>query len=167
MTIGDVLGVTGLLLTLGICSWAIMMAAALLFPTRCSVAMEAMESNPIAILLKGLAISLAAGVIGIALLSSPLPMLKLVGLTLITGTLAIGAVGGGGLSKLMGLRLKTLQPDMSEYGLICRGASLVFICALSPVLGWFLIGPAVLGMAVGAGVRAVFGRQIHGVGDLS
>lgn len=167
MTIGDVLGVAGLLLMFGICSWAIMTAAALLFPNRCQIAMETMEASPLMILLKGLGITVVVGVIGIAFLSSPLPPLKLVGMTIITGTLAIAAVGGGGLSKLLGQRMKALQPEMSDYGLICRGASLVFICALSPIIGWFLIGPAVLGMSVGAGVRAIFGRQVESVGNLS
>lgn len=167
MTIGDVLGVTGLVLSLGICSWAIMTAVALLFPKRCQTSREAIESAPWGTIVKGFLTTLVVGVIGIAFLSSPVPALKLVGWTIETGLLAVASVGAGGLAMLLGARLKNLQPDMSDYSRLSRGAALAFICSAAPVIGWFLIGPVVLGLSVGAGMRALFVRQESAVGDLS
>ena len=167
MTIGDVLGVAGLLFAVGICSWAIMMATALLFPSRCRTAKDAIEATPRQTLIKGFLITVVVGIVGIAFLSSPFGPLKLLGTTILTGLLAVAAVGAGGLAQLLGSRLKAMQNDMSEYGLVCRGAGIVFLCAIAPFIGWFLIGPVILATAVGAGARALVGRNVPVMSDLS
>jgi len=149
MTIGDVLGTVGLLAALGICSWAVMMGTAVLFPKRSSAATDAIRTNPGRTLLAGFGAFLLVGIVAFAFLSNPLPFSKLLGLALATGLLAL----------LIGERLRTLKPEMTPYDATSIGAALVFLGALTPVLGTFLLAPASLFVSIGAGVRALFGRE--------
>lgn len=155
MTIGDVLGVTGLLFGLGICSWAVMMATAFLFPTRSKLARHALEENAGPTVFKGSMILAAGVLVSIVLLQIPNPLAKLIGWVLLVGMLAVSAVGSGGLAFLMGSRLREFQPGMTEYEAACRGAALVFLSALTPILGTFLIAPLALGASFGAGLHGL------------
>jgi hypothetical protein len=136
-----------------------MMGTAVLFPKRSSAATDAIRTNPGRTLLAGFGAFLLVGIVAFAFLSNPLPFSKLLGLALATGLLAIAAIGAGGLALLIGERLRTLKPEMTPYDATSIGAALVFLGALTPVLGTFLLAPASLFVSIGAGVRALFGRE--------
>lgn len=160
MTIGDVLGVAGLLLGLGICSWAVMMSAALLFPMKCKIARESLENDPWHTLLRGLLMLSVGLLIGLTLLKMPVPLAKLAGVTLLTFMLSVAAIGSGGLAFLVGARIRAIQDDLSEYQCACRGSALIFLCSLTPLLGTFFLAPLCLAAAIGAGVKALRVRPL-------
>jgi hypothetical protein len=159
MTIGDVLGIEGVLLGLGICAWAVMIATAILFPARASAAKESIEASPLGTVILGLAVTLFFAILGLAMSGSPHPLIKILGLFALTGTLAVGGVGSGGVALIMGERVRTLQPEMNPYQAFCRGSAILFLCSLTPILGTFLIAPATLAVSVGAGCKAIFRRE--------
>ena len=154
VTIGDVLGIVAFLTGLGGTGWAMTVAMGLLFPDQ---TLRASESTKGAFV-RGL-VPLLALVVGLVMLSAPVPGLKLLGWVVVLGVMALGALGLAGLSHVAGRRLTALQPEMGEYPAFLRGAGFLVSASLFPVLGWFLFAPVAFIVALGAGLSGVSRRQ--------
>ena len=64
--------------------------------------------------------------------------------------MGLGTIGGAGLSRLLGERLRPLAQPNSELTHLVRGAIVYELAALVPIVGWFLFIPVAGIMAVGA-----------------
>jgi len=84
-----------------------------------------------------------------------LPIPTLGAWIVVLAMLSLAALGGSGLAMLAADRVQEHEPRLSAYAALMRGAALVVVPGLLPVFGWFLVGPALLFVGVGAGVRAL------------
>ncbi|MCB9421505.1 MAG: hypothetical protein H6667_17000 [Ardenticatenaceae bacterium] len=64
--------------------------------------------------------------------------------------MGLGTIGGAGLARLLGERIRPLAKPNSELTNLVRGAVVYELAALVPIVGWFLFIPLAGIMAVGA-----------------
>lgn len=69
--------------------------------------------------------------------------------------MGIGSIGGAGLARLLGERIRPLAHPNSELTNLARGAVVYELAALVPIVGWFLFIPIAGMMAMGAAVFAL------------
>lgn len=155
MTIGDVLAVVGVILGICLSLWVTLIGAALLFEEKTRLARRVWETQSGGALGIGLALLLPLGVGGIALLSAP-GGLKLVGWIFLLTLFAISLLGGAGLAQLLGERTGARDENISSLTALARGAGMMALAWLFPVLGWFLVAPICLIMGLGAGAKVLW-----------
>lgn len=158
-TIGDVLAVIGIVTATVLSLWAMVIAVSVLFGERTARARERMEQSPGKVTLLGAVIVLVLGIVVVALLNQPHGLLKLVGWMIHLLLLATGAIGFSGLAALVAQRLTQLEPSLTPYGALSRGALFCVLATLVPLLGWFVVGPLIGFASVGAGVESLFARS--------
>ena len=158
-TIGDSFSVVAVLGGICLSAWALMLAVALVFPNKAHQAENRMSTRPWLCLFLGLLIWLTFGTFSVALISSPVPGVKLVGWGVLMTILSIAAVGSSGSAMLASRRLKRLDPDITPYAALSKSAAFIVIAGLLPVLGWFLIVPLLLCVSTGAGLTALKARE--------
>jgi hypothetical protein len=71
--------------------------------------------------------------------------------------LGIYALGAAGMSRLFGERLAPATPKASPLGRMVRGAVVLELAALTPLVGWFLFVPLAGVMCIGAGAFGLIG----------
>jgi hypothetical protein len=69
--------------------------------------------------------------------------------------MGLGTIGGAGLARLLGERLRPLANPHSELTNLVRGAVVYELAALVPIVGWFLFIPLAGITAVGAAAFAL------------
>lgn len=69
--------------------------------------------------------------------------------------MGLGTIGGAGLSRLLGDRLRPLAQTHSDLTHLVRGAIVYELAALVPIVGWFLFIPLAGVTAVGAAAFAL------------
>ncbi len=158
VTLGDVLAVIGIVTASVLSLWALVLAMSLLFGERTSIARTRLEHSPVKVTLLGAVIALVIGVLTAALLNQPNGLLKLIGWIIYLLLLVMGAIGFTGLARLVAERLVRLEPSLTPYAALSRGALFCVLATLVPILGWFLIAPLITFASVGAGVEALFAR---------
>ena len=159
VTIGDVFSVVAAILAICVSAWAFMLTTALLFRQRTHIAQSDIEARPWRAFGIGLLLLLTIGVVSLGMIGNPIPGIKLMGTLLMLGLLSIAAVGGGGLAQLIGERMRPMDPALSAYGAIGRGAAIIVVAGLLPLVGWWVFAPVVLAVSLGSGVFALFARQ--------
>jgi len=156
---GDVLAFVSLLIGTCLSAWCLTIAYGLLFPGRSEVARQQLTDRPGACIGIGAAVVLLLGGLGIALLSAPAPLLKLVGWIVILCVLSTASVGLAGASRIVAGRMLSMAPEMNEYAALCRSAAFIIVGCILPIVGWFAFGPILFFAATGSGLRAVIGRS--------
>lgn len=159
VTIGDVLAVIGAILVSVLSLWAMVIALSLLFVERTQRAQRRLERAPGKVTLFGAVTAVVVGGLIVALLNHPHGALKLVGWVMYLALLVITAFGFSGLAGLVAQRLAQLEPSLTPYGALSRGAMLCVLATLVPLVGWFVVGPLTLFASVGAGLGALFARN--------
>ena len=159
VTIGDVFTVVAAILAICVSAWAFMLTTALLFRRRTQIAQGAIESRPWKAFGIGSLILLTIGVASLRMIGDPIPGVKLIGTLLMLGLLSVAAVGGGGLAQLIGERMRPMDPALSAYGAIGRGAAIIVVAGLLPLIGWWVFAPVVLAISLGSGVTALSARE--------
>lgn len=159
MTIGDVLAVIGTLTGLGACSWAVMMGVAMLFPGKCESARSLIENSHKASFAYGAILMMTLGLLSFLMLAGPIAGSKMIGWVLLVLLLATAAVGAGGVAMLGSQRIRQMDPTMSEYQALSRGAAITFLIGLTPLLGWFFVAPLLITLSLGTGARVLFSRE--------
>ena len=154
MTIGDVFSVVAATLGVFLTAWATVVAVALLMPNVSERARGAVAA-PRAAVLRGLALVLVPGVLGVILVANGNPLAKLIGWFDLIGLLAMAAVGLSGIAQTAGRRIQDLDPTLAAYPAMARGAAFVVGATLLPILGWLGFGPLLLLGSLGAGWTAV------------
>lgn len=158
LILGDVFAIAMSLLGAGITAWALVMAGALLFPSRASRADDAVVRSPLKSVLGGLVGLLVFGSLGLALLGRPLPGAKLLGLFMLLALLAVAFMGLSGIALAMARRLRALDSSLTTYGAWARSAAILVAAGFFPFLGWFFVAPALLAAGLGCGTSALVGR---------
>ncbi|GIW56546.1 MAG: hypothetical protein KatS3mg082_2979 [Nitrospiraceae bacterium] len=158
ITIGDALTVLAIVIGTAVSAWAMTVVCALVFTKRTEIAQGALRQSALKAFLYGLLGGGALIILSIILSSLPLPMAKLAGLMGFTITVLLAAIGGAGLSRLIANRVMRHDPDVSAYSALTRASGLIVAAAAFPVVGWFVIGPILLVLALGAGVLSVVQR---------
>lgn len=159
VTIGDVFSVVAALFAVCLSSWALMLATTLLFPQKTRYAQTEITRRPWRAFLSGLLILLVAGTIGLAMAANPAPGVKLAGIMVLLAVLSVACVGAGGLSSLVGERMQPMDPSLSAYKAVGRGAAIVVGATLLPFVGWWVFTPIVLAVSFGAGLSALTTRH--------
>ena len=155
MTIGDVLAAVAALLTLGASWGAAILLAALAFPKRATRAQSLLMEHPWACLGRGAAGLLVVGLPTLALAHTPGPARLLLLLPL--GLLAAGAmVGSAAAVRLLGGRIDAIGSPLTPFAALTRATFLYVSAGFLPVIGWLLVLPGSLLLALGAGLPALF-----------
>jgi hypothetical protein len=166
MTIGDVLAWLGGIGALCASAWALYVAVALLFVQRSNQAADAITASPLKQGLVGFLVALVVAPITIATIRNPLPPARALGMAMLLALLAFAAIGGAGIALIAARRIRALDPSVSPFGALCRGAALVVAPSLVPILGWFLVGPSIFFVGLGAGIRTLRAPQTVTTGFL-
>jgi hypothetical protein len=146
------------LIVLGICLVALIVVEAALWPGVCLRARHSLETSPGKTFLVGLINYLFLGGIGLVLLNlGPIGILALPLLAiLLLGTL-LGLPAAAGLS---GQRLYALQErEVDRWQETVAGSIGLYLAALLPVAGWFLLLPALCLWSLGATILALISRR--------
>ena len=128
--------------------------AAMLLPVHTQKAENALERSPKRCLLGGIGLVLAF-VVGIALWSAPVPLLKLMGFLIVTGLTCLLTLGGAGMAQLMGKRISEMSGAKTTFGALVRGSIAYSVGVFFPYIGWFVLAPLSILCALGAGVAAL------------
>lgn len=142
-------------------SWAaLVIVVALALPTHAQRAETALATYPKRCFLFGLGM-LALLILGFVMLSQALPLVKLAGfaLSLCMGSLLL--IGGSGIAHLMGTRIGEMSGARSSFGALVRGALVHSFAIIFPYLGWFIMLPLSLVLALGAGLIATVPKRRH------
>lgn len=158
MTIGDVLAVVFFVIGLWISTWALLVGVALLFPARATGCQTLLAQRPWRALITGAILVATAGLVAIMLLRQPNGLGKLLGWAGLAALLGIAALGASGLSLLLGERLAHQQPDASKWSTLARGAGLLVVSGIVPLLGWFGVVPLSIVASLGAGWLSLWKR---------
>ena len=159
MTIGDVLAMIAGVTLLCVSLWALLVGGNLLFARRAEIAHARLENAPLRTLATGVAMVTIGGVGGVVFIGQPNGALKLFGWVLLLGLLAIGALGGLGVVRLAGERVRKWELNLSEFAALRHGALLVVVAAVTPLIGWFVVVPLLLLSSLGAGYYALRQRE--------
>lgn len=159
MLIGDVLAVVAILGGMAFSAWAVLIGSALLFRRKARIARSLIEHAAGRSFSLGLFLLFAIGIVSIALLSVPLPAVKFFGWSGLLVVLSLASVGGGGLVLLVSERLQQYDPQLPAFAALSRAALFIVAAGLVPLLGLFIVFPAVLALGVGTTVQAIFMRQ--------
>lgn len=115
-----------------------------------------LAASPVLCFATGFGVFMTLGLIGIRFFGEPDSVGKVLGGFILGLVLAMAAIGAGALSLLTGSRIRLMDPGMTDYRALTNGAAVVFIAALTPVLGTFVLAPVGLLMSIGAGLRSLF-----------
>ncbi|MHB8637328.1 MAG: hypothetical protein ACYC96_12735 [Fimbriimonadaceae bacterium] len=164
MTIGDVLAWVGGIGAFCVSAWTLYVAVALLFVQRSNQAADSITSGPWKQGLLGFVVTLVLGPLSAVMLQNPFAPARAFGMVTLLALLALAAVGGAGVALIAARRIRALDPGVSPFAALCRGAAFVVVPSLFPVLGWFLVGPVLFFVGLGAGIRTLRAPQASPVG---
>jgi hypothetical protein len=155
MTLADVLAVvSGLALAgAGFASFSVVLL--LFFPRTVDRAAVKVAERPGRSLLLGTLAFLLLFLGVAAMLKAPGGPKPFAAVVLLLTALTFAAVGGAGLAVRIGQRWRktTEQPRLRDVAI---GALLLEGAAVLPLVGWFVLAPAMLLVALGTGLRTIF-----------
>lgn len=154
-TLGDVWSITAAICGIAACTWALLVCASLLFERRTAAAKEHLLRAPVQLTLLGLGVTVLVGGAGIAMLSLPNPLVKFLGWAVMLWLMVVSFTGSAGLARYAGERVNRLDPNLSPYGALSRGAMFVVLSSLLPILGWLVFAPIIFCLGVGSGLRVM------------
>ena len=153
---GDVLAFISLLIGTCVSSWALTMAYGLLFPSKSLVAQRAITESPWKCMGLGALVVATLGLFGVILIGSvPNPIVKLLGWVIVLSIFSVASVGMAGIALNAGDRLRNMAPEMNYYAAFSRGAAVLIVACIVPVIGWLAFGPVLYLASIGAGVKAL------------
>jgi hypothetical protein len=153
------------LVALGICLLALMLVVAALWPGLTRRARQSIEGSPGKAFLIGLVNYLFLGAIAVVLLN--LGPVAAIGLVLAALLLVGTFLGLPAVAALVGARLHTLRErEATPWGEIVAGGIALDLAILVPVVGWFILLPALLMWSFGAAALALVSKKQPGTSDL-
>ena len=159
LTIGDVFSVVAFLFGMALSAWALLIGSAMIFSEKARISESLVRLAPGRSFVLGLLVLLIIGVVSLALLSVPVPLAKVVGWSGILVALSLATIGSGGLVLLVADRLRSYDARLRPFAALTRAALYITMAGLVPLLGLFVVFPAVLAMGIGTGVQALFMRE--------
>jgi len=140
-------------------AWALLIGSALIFRKRAEISYSLIKYAPFRSFVIGLAMLFLIGFVSLAFLAAPLPIAKFIGYSGLLVAFTLAAIGGGGLVLFTAERLRQYDSRLRPFVALNRGAMLIVASGLVPLLGIFVIFPAVLAMGIGCAVQALFMRN--------
>lgn len=162
-TIGDSFAIVALLLGVGFTAWALYLATALTFRNKSELARQRIVQRPWMAFVQGVIVTSTLGLTALVLVGLPSQPAKLVGTVGVLGLIAVSALGGAGLSLHISDRIRSSEPNLSDYAGLNRAAMLVVVASFFPFVGWFLIAPVLFLINLGAGMSTLVARTRHSV----
>ena len=152
------LGLLVLLFLIGLCFVAAILLLAALLPGVTARSRQALLASPWRAFFIGLANYLFLG--GIALVLLNIERLAWLGLLIAAGLSGLSLLGLTGLVSLLGERLAGLHSsEVSPLKRLAWGAITLELACLLPLIGWFLLAPALFMLSFGAAVLAWRNRR--------
>lgn len=154
MTLADVLAVAAGLAIAGAGFASLSVILSVLLPRAVSRARDQAERRPGRSVAIGALAAVTTAIAAGAFWRAPAPPLHVGAVFTILFALGLGVLGGAGLSAALGLRAVQGSGPAGVRDLL-RGALLLESAALLPLVGWFIVLPASLLLALGAGVATL------------
>jgi len=158
-TIGDVLTVIAVIVGTLTSIWGMLVAFAMLFPRKAEHSRNIIQSRPWLCFGIGFLTALVGWTVAIFLLNVHNPIATLLGWLTVIAMVLLQAVGGSGMAKLTADRIQSNDKRRSNYRSLERGALLLVLLGLLPVIGWFFFTPVVNLISLGAGVISLFTKK--------
>ena len=169
-TIGDILAIVAVLFGTGATLWAYLVGATFLAPAAASRARGRVEAGPWECGLLGV-LALLVPIAGFALTAAPTPVGKIVGFVMIVASLAVAGIGATGVAAILADRVRVASAagaedrGLSPFAATGRACALLAASVQIPILGWFLLAPALLLVGLGAGSYALLARRVPAVSE--
>jgi hypothetical protein len=146
----DVSAIFGILLTLGIAFPGLLTAWWLMFPAAVERACQRLDATPWSCWWLGLAVILVVGIPIVGLIALPFGPAKFMGWTLLALLLGLSGVGAAGLAEKMSVQIGRKSAGVSAAGAFVRGALVLELAAVFPLIGWLLVIPVATILSIGA-----------------
>ncbi len=159
MTIGDVLAVIAGLLTVGAAWAATILVVALAFPTRVAAAQGKLTASPGLCLARGLGIVVIGGLLAAMFWGAAAGGHRLLAGVVLGGLGLLAALGSAAMARLLGERIDAMGSPMTPFASLTRASVLYVTAGFLPVIGWFVLMPLALMLAVGSGVAVLRGEK--------
>lgn len=125
-----------------------------LFPGFVERCRERIRRAPFQPLLLGLAGTVPAAVIGVAMLRAASPVLKFAGATVLLLLVLAGLMGSAGLAAQVGIGLGGFEDERPRWRRVWRGGLVLGLTFILPLIGWLLILPGTLIIGIGATLQS-------------
>ncbi len=137
------------------CLLALILFVAAMFPGTTQRGRAAIARTPWQAFFIGLVNYLFFGGISLALFSTEVEFLGLIGLILLSFLIIVTALGLPGLVTLLGERLAAMREHpMSKWQQTIWGALIIEFAVLLPFVGWFILSPILLMLSFGTAILA-------------
>lgn len=163
ITLGDVLTVLSLMVAVMLSGWAMITISGLVFKRSAALSKESIVKKPVQCGLLGLVVSFFAILIPLVMVQVPMPLIKILGVSLWGVYLVFVSVGAAGIATLLTERIGALDANHSPFVALTRSSTLIVLASSLPIIGWFLVGPLVLLVSSGAAAKNVFARRTEPV----
>ncbi len=158
-TIGSALTIIAIVVGLAFSAWALLIGSTLIFRRKAQISYSLIRHAPGRSFFLGAVLLFLIGFVSLVLVALPVPAIKFFGWCGVMFLLSLATLGSGGLVLLVSDRLREYDSRLRPFVAIHRGALLIVASGLVPLLGLFVIFPAVLSTGIGAAVQAVFMRH--------
>jgi hypothetical protein len=160
----DILAIIGVLVLVGGAQAGLVITVCLMFPARVEAASVHLEQHPWRSLLLGSGAVLLLALPVMVLVSLPAGVAKFLGWALAVAVLALSAIGAAGLTRLLAHRMAAQGlAEAGSLGTLVRTSLALELASLLPIVGWFVVLPAVTAAAFGASLQALR-RPAHAPG---
>lgn len=155
----DMLAIFGTLLIMGLAFPALLFVAWLSFPVAVDNAQLRVATSPLRCFGIGLAILLLLTLPLLALFNSPGPGQFLAGVIILV-VLTLSTIGAAGMAAQLGERLKARnQGQLSAHAAFLYGATVLELTVAFPIIGWLLLLPLAIILALGTTTYALLRRR--------
>lgn len=157
----NVLAIVWFVIGVVVSQTALLVWTALLLPGRVERARRRIETEPVRSFFRGLGVLVVTLVVAGALVRQGRPgPVQLLG-WLLTGPMLAGwAAGAAAIARIAADRIRgASSPGAPGFLPLLGGALCTVLGGLAPFVGWFVFGPLIGLISIGAGVPALFGRE--------
>jgi hypothetical protein len=165
MIMADVFKILFLILGMLICTVSYWLMFSALLGRTVARAQQALATRPWRTFFTGILAGAPLVLLGIAMASNGAAPVKLLGVMLLMALLTAALFGSTGLVWMVGRGLGNPQSPSHTGALVFRGGSVVSIAFVFPLVGWFLVLPAVLIVGFGAAIHVLRPRRSTPVQD--
>jgi hypothetical protein len=155
MLIGSVLTVVFSALALIGASVGCLLLALLFFDEKSSIASGKASAKPGKTLMSGFFWLIGLGLLSALLIQAPATPAKIAGFLLLAGMLAISAIGTAGLVGFAAERITKKGGADNDFQAQLKASILLVLACLFPVLGGFMVAPAVVCIGLSSGIHSL------------
>jgi hypothetical protein len=152
--------IIGSLILIGLTYPALLICWWLLFPDKVEKARIRISENPKQSFGRGLLVGAASAIPAVILLSIPSQFTQVLGWIWLALVLATASLGAAAIAAEIGLRLNWKNDgNFQSQGAFIRGAAILELASVFPLIGWLLIIPGGTLVALGGAVFALFNKK--------